>query len=137
MTTLLRFAALAAVLVVAMGCGNTTSSSAPTLSGTSWTIVSINRFPTVATAQPTADFGADGKVSGNAGCNTYNGTYTVTGDNITVSPLISTRIACASADITTQEGAFLEALSRATHWSIDQGNLSLTGFKNIVGSPKT
>jgi len=137
MTTLLRLAALAALLVLVTACGNTASSSAPTLSGTSWTIVSINRFPTIATAQPTAVFSADGKVSGNAGCNTYSGTYTSTADNITVSPLVSTRIACASADITTQEAAFLEALSRATHWSIDQGNLSLTGFKNIVGSPKT
>lgn len=137
MTTLLRLAALAAILVTAMACGNTSGSSAPSLSGTSWTIVSINRFPTVANAQPTTDFSADGKVSGNAGCNTFSGTYTVTGDNISVSPLVSTRMACASADITTQEAAYLEALSRATHWAIDQGNLSLTGFKNIVGSPKT
>ena len=42
-------------------------------------VVSVQGGTTV-----TAIFGADGKLSGNAGCNTYNGTYTTDGDKITI-----------------------------------------------------
>ena len=35
----------------------------------------------------TAVFGADGQLSGSAGCNTYNAPYTVSGTNLQVGPV--------------------------------------------------
>jgi heat shock protein HslJ len=52
------------------------------LADTSWTATGINNgkgavATTTATETVTAAFGADGSISGNSGCNTYNGTYEV------------------------------------------------------------
>ena len=56
----------------------------------------------------TAIFTADA-VSGSAGCNDYNGAYTLDGDKVTIGPLATTRKACEPA-VMDQEAAFLTAL---------------------------
>jgi heat shock protein HslJ len=63
-------------------------------------------------AAPTASFAEDGTVSGNAGCNTYNGPWTQSGDrtDISVGPLATTRMACADQDANDQETSLLQAL---------------------------
>ena len=63
-------------------------------------------------AAPTASFAEDGTVSGNAGCNTYNGPWTQSDDrtDISVGPLASTRMACADQDANDQETSLLQAL---------------------------
>jgi heat shock protein HslJ len=63
----------------------------------------------------TIEFGADGRISGSAGCNRFNGQYTTQGPNVSIGPLAATRRACAAPPgIMEQEAAFLKAL---------QGNL--------------
>lgn len=42
----------------------------------------------------TVDFGKDGKISMDDGCNTSQGSYTVKRDTVTVSDLVSTRMGC-------------------------------------------
>ena len=49
------------------------------------------------------------KVSGAAGCNTFDGPYTTNGNLAAIGPLATTRLACAD-DVATQETAFLAAL---------------------------
>ena len=49
------------------------------------------------------------KVSGSAGCNTFQGPYTSNDKIAAIGPLASTRLACAE-DVMTQETAFLAAL---------------------------
>ena len=63
-------------------------------------------------AAPTASFAEDGTVSGNAGCNTYNGPWTQSDDRteISVGPLATTRMACADQDVNDQETSLLQAL---------------------------
>jgi heat shock protein HslJ len=56
----------------------------------------------------TATFTGD-QVSGSAGCNQYNGSYTLDGDTVTIGPLATTRMAC-EPDVMDQETAFLTAL---------------------------
>ena len=70
------------------------------LAGTSWEVIGYNNGKQAVTSvlldsTITLDFAADGSLSGNSGCNTYNGSYTVTGDQITIGPLASTRMACS------------------------------------------
>jgi heat shock protein HslJ len=82
-------------------------------------VVSLQSGTTV-----TAIFGADGKLSGNAGCNTYNGTYTTDGDKITIGPLATTRMACEQA-VMDQETAYLNALANASTYNLGKGTLEL------------
>ena len=74
----------------------------------------------------TTEFGSDGTLSGNSGCNTYSGTYTVTGNQITIGPLASTRMACSDpAGIMEQETQFLAALQTAATYNIENATLEL------------
>ena len=64
----------------------------------------------------TAEFTAEGTVSGSGGCNRFSGEYTVTGEEISIGPLISTRMACESEELSTQEFGYFAALESATTW---------------------
>ena len=74
---------------------------------------------------PTAIFGTDGTVSGNATCNQYFGPYTTTGDSIKIGPLGSTRMACADQAQSDQETAFLAALEASKTYAISGSTLEL------------
>lgn len=96
----------------------------------------------------TLELGADGTLSGNAGCNDYSGRYEVSGpyetepgfDNVLgqameISDLSWTEIACDSENTMTQEVEYLEALRRVEQWWIGQGfggenDLILTSLDN-------
>ncbi len=84
--------------------------------------------------KPTLLFDATGNASGNGGCNTFNGSYTVDGATIAFGPMISTKMACVGpGDLV--ESAYLDALQAATGWSIgSDGNLTLTGDVPLVFS---
>jgi heat shock protein HslJ len=104
-----------------------TPQPAATLEG-AWDVTNYNNGKQ-ATVGPVAGstisliFGADGSVSGNATCNTYNGTYTVDGDALTVGPLATTRMACATEELNAQEAQYLAALQNAATWEIIDGSL--------------
>ena len=72
----------------------------------------------------TAEFTADA-VSGSSGCNTYRGGVTASGSTIKIGPLASTRKACTSQEITTQETQFLAAMELATSFSVTGDRLDL------------
>ncbi len=75
-------------------------------------------------------------VSGSTGCNTYNGSYTVTGSSIKISQLASTRKLCTDDAVNAQEAAILGALSGASTWAIgSDGNLTIKGAADIVAKP--
>ncbi|HLA16026.1 MAG TPA: META domain-containing protein [Candidatus Limnocylindrales bacterium] len=72
----------------------------------------------------TATFGEDGTLAGSAGCNTYNGSYTQTGEAIAIGQLATTRKACEEA-VMTQETKFLAALQASTSYRINGDVLTL------------
>jgi len=101
------------------------------LEGTRWNLLtyqnaagqSVTLLPgTSATAQFVS-----GNVSGLAGCNTYNGGYTVSGDSLTMNgPLITTQQICSDpAGLMDQEQAYLAALSKASRYSISGTTLTI------------
>jgi heat shock protein HslJ len=98
------------------------------LAGTSWRVLGVNENDAVVTSalteRLTADFGADGTISGNGGCNTFRGTYRVDGDAITISDLASTMMGCEQ-DVMATEQAYLAALQRATRSSVSGTTLEL------------
>ena len=71
----------------------------------------------------TADFGKDGTLSGNSGCNRYTGEFKVTGNQITIGPLASTMMACSEPEgVMEQESQYLAALQSAATYEIE-GNV--------------
>jgi heat shock protein HslJ len=66
-----------------------------------------------------------GNITGNAGCNTFSRTYTVTGDTIEIGPLMSTKMACEEP-MASVEAAYLGALDTVNKVAIlDDGKLQL------------
>ena len=113
----------------AAGGGGAASATAPLtnpdLVGTEWVLGDLPG-QVLADVRPTISFSGDGTVTGNAGCNTFNGTYTVDGSNLTFGPLASTKMACEGAK-GTLETAFLGAVQATTAYEItDAGELKLT-----------
>jgi heat shock protein HslJ len=73
----------------------------------------------------TVTFGADGRVSGNAGCNAFMGRYSVDDQTISVGPLASTRRACAAPELQLQEQTFLKNLQAVTRLETSGPQLTL------------
>ena len=101
------------------------------LSGTSWEATGYNNgkqavIGILGSTTLTADFGKDGTLSGNSGCNTYSGGYKVNGDQITIGPLASTMMACSEpAGVMEQEAQYLAALQSAATYQIEGNVLQL------------
>jgi heat shock protein HslJ len=86
----------------------------------------------------TATFTPDGKVAGSAGCNDYNGAYTLDGTSLTVGPLASTKKACDQA-VMDQETQFLTALQTPT--TVEPSGATITlraadGATQVVLAPQ-
>lgn len=93
------------------------------LANTSWTLAFINGTqPTIPGVTITALFDDAGGLSGDAGCNNYSGSYSVTGDALAVGPLTAGRMSCAE-DVDAQEQAYLAALQSAATFAVNGGQL--------------
>ena len=75
---------------------------------------------------------SDDTISGNAGCNRFNGPFQVGDGGLTVGPLMSTRMFCDDEDagsgptIMEQETALLQALEASTGHRMEGSRLTLT-----------
>jgi heat shock protein HslJ len=97
-----------------------------------WVALGINNgadavVTTDLTSMVTAIFDADGTLHGNDGCNDYSTTYTLDGDAISISDaIVTTRMACASEELSEQSAQYFAALVASTTWAFDPtGNLEL------------
>jgi heat shock protein HslJ len=105
------------------------------LTGTAWTVSSINAQPMLPDAPPTMTFSADGRVSGSGGCNGFFAPYQTDGDKLTVGLVGSTLMLC-EGPVGAQESAFFSGLGGATSWRIaDTGDLEIEGAAKIVAAP--
>jgi heat shock protein HslJ len=101
------------------------------LGGTSWVVTGYNNgrggvVSTIIGTEITADFGADGTLSGSAGCNSYQAGYEVEGNSITIGQPASTRKACAEPEgIMQQEQEYLAALPTAATYQISGDRLEM------------
>jgi heat shock protein HslJ len=94
-----------------------------------WTLSAINQEPLLPGTAITLQF-LEGELAGFAGCNTYEGSYTVTdnGDGtygIVTGEISTSRLACP-ADIMRQEDDYLAALQQTVTASIQENMLILT-----------
>ena len=132
-------ALIVVALVVVAGCGDSTPSSGSRSASTAtpgggpleggW---SLTRYVVdgAMTATPSgvsidADF-SNGRVSGNAGVNTYSGTYEAGGSgSLQIGPLVSTQMAGPPAAMAA-ETAYLDALERAGGYISDGTTLTIS-----------
>jgi len=109
------------VLLLKLDAGSMTlAGSSPTaLAGTSWSVTGINNgkqavVSVIIGTTVTLNFGADGQVTGLAGCNNYFGPYGTSGEQIKIGPLGATRKMCVRPEgIMEQEANLFTALQNA------------------------
>lgn len=106
------------------------------LGGTSWNLAEMGDTADVARIVPTIEFGADGRASGFAGCNTFSGTFTTDGETIALGPLATTKMGC-ERPASAVETEYLQALSGVATWSIEpDGRLLLAGPVSLRYTPR-
>jgi heat shock protein HslJ len=112
------------------GCGGY---PAALLQGAEWVVEDLNGRGIVDRSRMTLRFGSDGRVSGRTSCNTYSGTYSLTGEVLTVSHGAMTRKACAES-LMSQEDEFLGLLRNVRRFSMSpDGALVLyTGDRRTI-----
>jgi heat shock protein HslJ len=81
--------------------------------------------PAVADAEANLTFNLDGSVGGNSGCNGFGGSYTVEGDQVTFSDIVSTLMACDDPRMA-QEDAVHKVLADTATYKIEGNTLTLT-----------
>lgn len=90
-----------------------------------WTVEEIKGEPVVKGSAVTLNFEDDGNVSGSASCNRYFGTFTLTGESLTLSKAGASMMICEEV-LMDQERGFLDALATTNHFSIGaDGRLTL------------
>ncbi len=101
------------------------------LVGTSWTVIGYNNgrggvTSVLAGTELTATFGADGQVTGSAGCNSYFAGYELDGQAISIGQAGITEMFCMEPDgVMDQEAEFMAALQRAATYTIEWDRLQL------------
>jgi heat shock protein HslJ len=126
---MMRFLGYAALMLVLGALVLTACTGrAGSLEGTLWKMTAyrnaegemVGSLPEVKT---TAQF-EDGNVSGNAGCNSYNGSYQVDGDEISFGPMMSTLMACPPP-VMEQESGFMAALGMVATFEVSGETLTM------------
>jgi heat shock protein HslJ len=112
----LPFIAFAVLELAATSVGRP-AAAADRLAGSEWGIEGQDK--------PFIQFGSEGKVAGNSGCNRFAGGYETAEDgSIKIGPLAVTRMACPEMG---EEAKFLAALDATRRYERDGTRLSLRG----------
>ena len=113
-----------ALLGCATGRPSSTAPASPAggptapLWGTLWVLEDLAGAGVMDYVRATLEFPQPGKIAGNASCNRFFGSATITGDRLTASPLGATQMACPEA-VMNQESRYLQALQHATRFALD------------------
>jgi len=89
-----------------------------------WTLLTLNGDPLLAGSAINMTF-EDDKINGYSGCNSYFGSYTVTGSAIRFEEVGMTLMACLEDGVMEQEQAYFEALSNVAKFRLDDDWLEL------------
>ena len=112
----------------------TASAAAPQLAGTSWALVTYGSSDAentlISGSQITLQFDSQGHIAGNAGCNSFGGSYQENNGSLQFSQVIATLMACEADGVMQQEHDFLDALNQAATFEISNGNLQIRDTVN-------
>jgi len=112
------------------------------LVGTTWQATVYNNgrggAESIATGtEITAIFGADGTLSGSAGCNNYSTTYQVITSTMKISPAIAATMMMCPDPVMRQEAAYLAALPTVATYRIESNKLELRDAKGALQASYT
>lgn len=130
-TTLFLTILSAAFAVALSAC----AANGASLAGTTWKLASYG--PKVAQTAAASDvdtslvIGTDGKLSGNMGCNSMGGEFTVSGDSITFKNVYATEMYCEPESRMLQEGAALKVLQGTATYKVDGDVLTVTSSDGL------
>ena len=97
----------------------------PGLEGTSWELIQLQGQQVTTGRIPTLVF-KDGKVSGNASCNSFGGSYERgLGDTLKFGSMMSTLMACLDPAQMEREGVYLGVLAQVAKYRVEGGHLYL------------
>jgi|SRR5262245_743831 len=98
--------------------------SAVNLAGSEWRASRIGTSAVSREANLIVQFKSGGKLAGHGGCNRFFGEYKISGNEISIGPIGSTRMACAES-VMALEMAFFSALEGAKSFRRDKTKLVL------------
>jgi heat shock protein HslJ len=108
-----------------------TNSATTPLVGTYWVLTDgVSLGVPLAGTTVTAQFGADGRLSGNSGCNSYSTSYTTKGSKLTIDSQIATTLRLCQGAADSVERAYLAKLPEASSYSIAGTTLTVLGSGN-------
>ena len=130
-----------AAMIVVLGCGVSGlfggGSGETELGGKVWVLESFGQEgdlqPVVMDSRVTLEFNfEEDKVSGSGGCNHYSAEFEVGGDSLSISPAMSTLMACFPEEVMNQETAYHQALAQAERFEVVDGKLLIHTADNQV-----
>jgi heat shock protein HslJ len=96
------------------------------LNGTKWRLIELGSTPAIDGRAPTMNFEA-GSVRGSAGCNSFQGIYSVSGQQIDFDELAMTLMACPDDEgVMEQERRFFSALQGVERFELSGTELVLS-----------
>ena len=131
------FLSLFAFMILVYGCSS--SDSVTKLDGKEWNVTSIMGKSLTAedltNGTPSLNFSDNGKLFGSTGCNTFAGSYKLSGTSLSLEPGSMTKMFCPEST----EQDFLNAINKVTNVKIDGSTLNLfNGATNVMTLiPKT
>ncbi len=104
----------------------------PSLEDTAWVLRSLGQpgslSPALENTEVTLVFSGDSQAGGNAGCNTYGGSYQSDRDgSLSFTDLFHTEMYCMEPGVMDQEQLFLNALQGATQYEVVNDALRISG----------
>lgn len=122
--------AFGGIFLVLQGCAASTTPVG--LTSHSWT---LTRLVVDGKEQPLAQGRSltlrfqerDHTISGFSGCNSYGGSYTISGDSLHFDHMRITLMACAEANVMELEAAYMRAFDRVGSYHLDGATLALSG----------
>jgi len=118
--------ALAGLILIGLGaCTGADPAAGDPLDGTAWELVTYGETRPIPGTTISVTF-EDGGVRGSAGCNSYFGSYQVSGDQIKVGELAITEMACLEPEgAMEQETVYVKLLADASTFRLVDGQLQI------------
>ncbi len=104
----------------------------PPLADSSWVLEALGQpgslRPALETTEVTLTFSGQSEATGNAGCNSFGGSYTSDlSGGLQFAELVHTEMYCIEPGVMEQEKAFLDALAAAEQYEFVDGRLQVSG----------
>lgn len=114
-----------AIALASSACGLSGLTGEDPLDGTAWTLTAYRKSKPLPGTEITLSF-TDGEVQGSAGCNSYGGSYSLDGQNLTIQELYATEMYCMDPEgIMEQESDYLGSLRQVNRFDLTGDQLIL------------